>query len=290
LGKHGRLCFAYLRNQGVTWNHKQVWRIYKQIGLNLPRRTKKRLPRIIKEPLIASQEPNTMWALDFMYDTLYYGRSFRILNVIDESNREVLAIEVDLSLPAARVVRVMEQLEEMVGLPKSIRLDNGSELRSAVFTSWCAEKGVELKFIQPGKPQQNAFIKRFNRTYRHEVLNAHIFESLEQVRDITEEWSRAISKIVLMLHSGSCHRYTIDNEKKIDIRNIYFLGGNTPQQNTYLERFNRTVRYEWLSQHYWQSINEVQELATQWMYKYNNQRPKMALGVITPKQRLAMVV
>jgi putative transposase len=98
-----------------------------------------------------------MWALDFMYDTLYYGRSFRTLNVIDESNREVLAIEVDLSLPAARVVRVMEQLEEMVGLPKAIRLDNGSELRSAIFTSWCAEKGIELKFIQPGKPQQNAF-------------------------------------------------------------------------------------------------------------------------------------
>lgn len=123
-----------------------------------------------------------------MYDTLYYGRSFRTLNVIDESNREVLAIEVDLSLPAARVVRVMEQLEEMVGLPKAIRLDNGSELRSAIFTGWCEEKGIELKFIQPGKPQQNAFIERFNRTYRHEVLNAHIFESLEQVREITKEW------------------------------------------------------------------------------------------------------
>ncbi len=192
LGKHGRwgfgLCFAYLRNQGYTWNHKRVWRIYKQMGLNLPRRTKKRLPRIIKEPLSAPQEPNTMWALDFMYDTLYYGRSFRTLNVIDESNREVLAIEVDLSLPAVRVVRVMEQLEEMVGLPKAIRLDNGSELRSATFTNWCEEKGIELKFIQPDKPQQNAFIERFNRTYRHEVLNAHIFESLEQVREITEEW------------------------------------------------------------------------------------------------------
>jgi len=198
VGKHGRwgfgLCFAYLRNQGHPWNHKRVWRIYRQMGLNLPRRTKKRLPRIIKEPLIAPQEPNTMWALDFMYDTLYYGRSFRTLNVIDESNREVLAIEVDLSLPAARVVRVMEQLEEMVGLPKAIRLDNGSELRSAVFTSWCEEKGIELKFIQPGKPQQNAFIERFNRTYRHEVLNAHIFESLEQVRDITEEWIQSYNQ------------------------------------------------------------------------------------------------
>lgn len=182
------LVLAYLRNQGMLWNHKRVWRIYKEMGLNLPRRTKKRLPTIIKEPLIAPQEPNTMWALDFIYDTPNYGRSFRTLNVIDESNHEVLAIEVDLSLPAARVVWVMEQLEEMVSLPKAIRLENGSEIRSAVFTNWCNEKSIELKFIPPGKPQQNAFIERFNRTYRHPVLNAHIFESLEQVRDITEEW------------------------------------------------------------------------------------------------------
>ena len=192
VGKNGcwgfGLCFAYLRNQGHTWNHKRVWRIYKQMGLNLPRRTKKRLPKIIKEPLIAPQELNTMWALDFMYDTLHYGRPFRTLNVIDESNREVLAIEIDLSLPAARVVRTLEQLEEIHGLPKAIRLDNGSELRSAVFMGWCEEKGIELKFIQPGKPQQNAFIERFNRTYRHEVLSAHIFENLNQVKDITEQW------------------------------------------------------------------------------------------------------
>ena len=123
-----------------------------------------------------------------MYDTLYYGRPFRTLNVIDESNREVLAIEIDLSLPAARVVRTLEQLEEIHGLPKAIRLDNGSELRSAVFMGWCESKGIELKFIQPGKPQQNAFIERFNRTYRHEVLSTHIFENLNQVKDITEQW------------------------------------------------------------------------------------------------------
>ena len=124
-----------------------------------------------------------------MYDTLYCGRSFRTLNVIDESNREVLAIEVDISLPAACMVRVMEQqLEDMVGLPKAIRLDNKSELQSAIFTNWCEEKGIELKFIQPRKPLQNGLIECFNRTYRHEVLNAHIFESLEQVREITEEW------------------------------------------------------------------------------------------------------
>mgnify|MGYP003867008711 FL=1 len=141
-----------------------------------------------KVPLVAPTEANSMWALDFMYDTLHYGRPFRTLNVIDESNREILAIEIDISLPAARVVRTLEQLEEIHGLPNAIRLDNGSELRSAVFMGWCEEKGIALQFIQPGKPQQNAFIERFNKTYRHEVLNAYLFENLREVREITEHW------------------------------------------------------------------------------------------------------
>ena len=192
VAKHGRwgfrLCFDWMRNQGYPWNHKRVWRIYKEMGLNLPRRTKKRIPKLPKVPLIAPTEANSIWALDFMYDTLHYGRPFRTLNVIDESNREILAIEIDISLPAARVVRTLEQLEEIHGLPKAIRLDNGSELRSATFMGWSEEKGIELQFIQPGKPQQNAFIERFNKTYRHEVLNAYLFENLRQVREITEEW------------------------------------------------------------------------------------------------------
>ena len=192
VARHGRwgfrLCFDWMRNQGYAWNHKRVWRVYKEMGLNLPRRTKKRIPKMPRVLLIAPTQSNTMWALDFMYDTLHYGRPFRTLNVIDESNREILAIEIDISLPAARVVRTLEQLEEIHGLPKAIRLDNGSELRSAVFMGWCEEKGIELQFIQPGKPQQNAFIERFNRTYRHEVLNAYLFENLREVREITENW------------------------------------------------------------------------------------------------------
>lgn len=94
-----------------------------------------------------------MWALDFGYDTLYYGRSIAILNVIDKSNREILAIEVDLCSPASRVVRVMERPEVMVGLPKAIRLDNGSELRSTIYSSRCDKKGIELKSIKPGKSE-----------------------------------------------------------------------------------------------------------------------------------------
>ncbi len=114
------------------------------MGLNLPRRTKKRIPKLPKVPLIAPTEANLIWALDFIYDTLHYCRPFRTLNVIDESNREILAIEIDISLPAARVVRTLEQLEEVHGLPTAIRLDNGSELRSATFMGWSEEKDIEL--------------------------------------------------------------------------------------------------------------------------------------------------
>jgi len=111
-----------------------------------------------KVPLLAPTEVNSMWALDFMYNTLHYGRPFRTLNVIDESNREIFAIEIDISLPAARVVRTLEQLEKIHSLPKAIRLDNGRELRSAFFMGCYEEKGIELQFIKPDKQQQNAFI------------------------------------------------------------------------------------------------------------------------------------
>ncbi len=131
---------------------------------------------------------NEIWALDYLQDALDNGRVFRTLNVIDASNREGLAIEVDTSLPAARVIRVMEQLAELRGLPRAVRLDNGPELRSQAFPEWCAAHQVELRFIQPASPAQNAFGERFNRTYRHEILDAYVFDSLEQVRLISEGW------------------------------------------------------------------------------------------------------
>lgn len=128
IAKHGRwgfgLCFDRLRNQGYPWNHKKVWRVYKDMKLNMPRRTKKRLPKLPKQPLVAPILPNHIWSLDFMHDALYRGKPFRTLNVIDESNREALTIQIDFSLPAARVIRVLEQLEEIHGLPEAIRLDN----------------------------------------------------------------------------------------------------------------------------------------------------------------------
>ena len=161
--------------------------------LNLPRRTKKRLVRPM-QPLDVSGMPNEVWAIDFMSDSLYQGRRFRTLNVLDEGVREALAIEIDTSLPALRVIRTLEQLQAWRGLPKAIRLDNGPELTSEDFTQWCADRGVELRFIQPGKPNQNAFIERFNRSYRTEVLDGWLFESLEQVRQITHDWLRSYNE------------------------------------------------------------------------------------------------
>lgn len=181
-------CYRRLRLDGHGWNHKRVHRVYCAMKLNLPRRTKRRLPTRPRQPLLAPDRLNAVWALDFMHDSLYDGRRFRTLNVIDEGNREALAIEVATSIPARRVVRVLEELVELYGRPQALRLDNGSELTSSVFGEWCEAQQIELRFIQPGKPDQNAFIERFNRTFRHEVLNAYVFESLRQVRQIVDDW------------------------------------------------------------------------------------------------------
>jgi len=181
-------CCDRLRNLGYPWNHKRLWRVYCQLRLNLPRRTKKRLAARPRQPLVVVPQPNTVWAVDFMSDTLYGGRRFRTLNILDEGVREGLAIEVDTSLPAERVVRVLEQVVAWRGQPQALRLDNGPELVADRFMTWCVERGIALRYIQPGKPDQNAFIERFNRTYRTEVLNAYVFESLDQVREISAQW------------------------------------------------------------------------------------------------------
>jgi putative transposase len=157
---------------------------------------------------------NISWSMDFMHDQLEDGRSYRLFNVIDDYNREGLGIEVDLSLPSERVVRALDQIIEWRGKPTQIRCDNGPEYISSTLAVWAQKHGITLVFIQPGNPQQNA----------------------------------------------------------------------------YIERYNRTVRYDWLAAQYlFHSIAEVQEYATQWLSTYNNERPNMALGGITPQQKLAAV-
>jgi putative transposase len=208
------LCFLYLRNvKAFGWNHKRVYRIYRALELNLRIKPRRRLVRETPQPLAVPAAVNDCWSMDFMHDQLRDGRSFRLFNVIDDFNREGLGIDVDLSLPAARVVRALDQIIEWRGLPKRIRCDNGPEYVSATVQQWAKDRGIQLDFIQPGQPQQNA----------------------------------------------------------------------------YIERYNRTVRYDWLAQTLFDSIEEVQDAATRWLWMYNNERPNMALGGITPAQKLARV-
>ena len=190
--KHRRwgfwMCHQRLRFEGRPWNHKRVYRIYKELGLNHRRKTKRRVPARERQPLEVPAIPNAVWSLDFVHDTLYNGRRFRTLNVMDEGVREALDIEIDTSLPGARVVRTLERIKEWRGLPEAIRCDNGPELVSRQFVEWCEENDVEIRYIQPGKPNQNAYIERFNRTYREEVLSSYLFVDLDEVRQITWEW------------------------------------------------------------------------------------------------------
>lgn len=175
------LCFLYLRNiKGFKWNHKRVYAI------------------------------NQVWSMDFMHDQLADGRCLRLFNVIDDFNREGLGIEVDFSLPAERVTRVLDQIIEWRGKPACLRCDNGPEYISKTLLEWAAKRHITLIHTQPGNPQQNA----------------------------------------------------------------------------YVERYNRTVRYDWLTQNLFDSLEEVQHGATAWLWTYNNERPNMALGGITPRQKL----
>lgn len=170
------LCFLYLRNvKGYPWNHKRVYRIYRELELNLRIKPRKRLQRETPEPLAVPVEPNTTWSMDFMADSLEEangaGRAFRLLNVVDDFNREGLGIEVDFSLPARRVIRSLDRIIAWRGTPLAIRVDNGPEYVSEALRHWAEHRGIALRHIQPGKPRQNAYIERYNRTVRHEWLN-----------------------------------------------------------------------------------------------------------------------
>ena len=208
-----KLCFLYLRNiKGFRWNHKRVYRIYRDLELNLRIKPKRRIVRERPEPLAVPEAVNQVWSIDFMHDQLAGGRSFRLFNVLDDFNREGLGIEADFSLPSERVTRTLDRILEWRGKPRALRCDNGPELISDHLARWADRQDIQLEFIQPGNPQQNA----------------------------------------------------------------------------YVERYNRTVRYDWLGRYLFETLAEVQEFATQWLWTYNNERPNMALGGITPKMRAAM--
>lgn len=181
-------CYYRLRRNGHPCNHKRLYRVYKLLKLNIRRRIKRRLPQRVKQPLLVPEAINVCWSMDFMSDSLVDGRRFRLLNIIDDYNRESLWVEIDTSLPALRVIRVLERLIEMRGKPLRIRVDNGPEFISDLLKLWCQEHGIEILFIQPGKPVQNAFIERNNGSLRKELLDVYHFFTLDEVRSTAEEW------------------------------------------------------------------------------------------------------
>ena len=183
------LCFLYLRNvKKRPWNHKRVYRIYRELELDLRIKPRLRLLRDRPDPLSVPVAVNQVWSMDFMSDALADGRPFRTFNVLDDYNREGLGIEVDFSLPALRVTRALEQIIEWRGQPAAIRCDNGPEYLSSALINWATERRITLMYIQPGKPTQNAYIERYNRTGRHEWLDMHAFESLDHARELATEW------------------------------------------------------------------------------------------------------
>jgi len=179
-----------MRLDGKPWNHKRVYRVYTGMGLNIRRRAKKRLPARVKQQLFQPSRPNQVWSLDFMHDSLWDGRTYRLLNILDDFNRQVLRIETDTSLPSRRVIRVLNQLEESYGLPDMIRVDNGPEFVSHKLDAGCKERKIILAFIQPGKPTQNAYVERLNGTIRKELLNAYVFRTLDEVRERVHIWQQ----------------------------------------------------------------------------------------------------
>ena len=186
---------AYLRKQGNVWNHKKVYRIYCEMELNIRVKPKKRLPAREPRPLIQPETVNACWSLDFMSDSLENGCPFRTFNVLDDFNREGLWIEIDTSLPATRVTRVLDIVASERGYPSQVRVDNGPEFISHQMAGWARRHAVRIHYIQPGKPAQNGFVERFNRTYREDVLDAYLFHSLDEVRRITFDWLEEYNSI-----------------------------------------------------------------------------------------------
>jgi putative transposase len=182
-----RRLHVLVRREGFEVNHKRVYRLYRAEGLAVRRRRRRRLARP-RVALSQPSQPNERWSLDFVSDQLADGRVFRTLNIVDDHTRECRAIEVDTSMSGHRVVRTLELLVQEHGRPAALLTDNGPEFTSRALEAWAYRTQVQLHFIQPGKPSQNAFVESFNGRFRDECLNEHWFASLDEARDRIEQW------------------------------------------------------------------------------------------------------
>ena len=182
--------YLLLRREGLVINHKKVERIYREEGLSLRKRKRKKMAAQIRVILPPAQRPNERWSMDFVSDSLVTGRRFRALTIVDDFSRECPAIEVDTSLGGARVVQVLERLAELRGLPGMITIDNGPEFTGRALDEWAYRRGVKLNFIRPGKPIENAFVESFNGRFRDECLNDNWLMSMKHARKVIEAWRK----------------------------------------------------------------------------------------------------
>ena len=180
--------FAIIRNEGIKWARSRVLRVYRAMKLCRRRKYKRRIPARVKQPLQKQLVPNYSYSMDFMSDSLTSGRKLRILKVVDDCTRESLAVWCDYSIPGEKVVEVLEDIIEQRGKPNQIRVDNGPEFTGTAFMGWCSKQSITIKYTQPGRPMQNAYIERLNRSYREDVLDAYLLESLEESRLLSDEW------------------------------------------------------------------------------------------------------
>jgi len=216
-----RRLYRLLRREGNVANKKLVQRVYREEGLAVRRRKRKRVA-IPRTPLPSPRGPNERWSMDFVSDALGDGRRFRALTIVDDFTRESPAIEVDTSLPGERVVRVLEQLAATRGLPQAIVCDNGPEFRGEALDQWADRRGIALQFIQPGKPIQNAFAESFNGRLRDECLNESWFMSLADAQQTIEAWR--IDYNVARPHSGLADRTPEEFAKEL----LLTAGSTTP--------------------------------------------------------------
>jgi putative transposase len=183
-----RRIYVRLRREGWQVNRKRVYRLYREAGLLVRRRKRKRIGLVERKPLPKPAAANISWSMDFVSDGLADGRRLRCLNVVDDCTRECVAIEVDTSITGSRVKAVLERLADTRGLPKSITVDHGPEFEGQALDAWAYEHAVQLSFIRPGKPNENAYIESFNGKFRDECLNEHWFVTMAQARRIIEAW------------------------------------------------------------------------------------------------------
>jgi len=182
------LYYSRIRQQGLRWNYKRVRRVYLLLGMNRRRKIRRRVPARVQVPLAVPEQAGQMWSMDFMSDVLVNKRKFRTLNIIDDFNRQALSLEAAYSMPASRVTQILERTIAEQGKPRCIRADNGPEFISKGFREWCSSQDITIQYIQPGKPMQNGYIERFNRTFRENILDAYLFEDINQLQCLADEW------------------------------------------------------------------------------------------------------